>query len=477
MLSRRVSFLLMMTLSLLLFSIKASADVVLEKKLIRRFEINWCPFFGQLGLHFIATTSEATLTFHNEGSGESAPARIDNIAVVDEDNLFASDPDISRFRSGAYDYPFDLQCYAEPFFHLDQAPESDVVFQDVFADSNLPGWQLDNASWISAPSAPISELPTTPNCNLYYSKSSQDTGSLKLNSPQSSASVRLHNLQIGKKYFVTGWLYSGISNLSMTVESLEPLSKKSESFASNGGNGSVVVSMQTSAWTAMSHSDWIMIYSVGTHPTGGDVSYSVAPNNGPRRSGTLTIAGNVFTVFQGANFLDVPPSHPSYLQIGKLSARGITSGCSDTQFCPDDFVTREQMAVLLLKATGLFNPPIPARQTFSDVPPSRYSFPHIEEFKQRAITQGCGPVSYCPDSLVTREQVAVFVIRGLGIYNPPTPAQQRFTDVAPSRASYPFVEEMALRNITSGCGVNLYCPDSPATRGQVAVFLVRAFGL
>ena len=57
-----------------------------------------------------------------------------------------------------------------------------------------------------------------------------------------------------------------------------------------------------------------------------------------------------------ATFSDVPTSHPFFQFVEALNASGITSGCSATQFCPDQPVTRGQMAKFLSKALGLHWP-------------------------------------------------------------------------------------------------------------------------
>ena len=54
-----------------------------------------------------------------------------------------------------------------------------------------------------------------------------------------------------------------------------------------------------------------------------------------------------------ANFNDVPTNHPFFQFISALSASGITGGCGNGNFCPDNPVTRGQMAVFLAKALGL----------------------------------------------------------------------------------------------------------------------------
>jgi hypothetical protein len=73
--------------------------------------------------------------------------------------------------------------------------------------------------------------------------------------------------------------------------------------------------------------------------------------------------------------------------------------------------------------------------------------------------------------------MAAFIIKGIGEFNPPVPAQQRFMDVGPTNGFYRFIDRMAVLGITQGCGGGNYCPTQAVTRGQMAVFLVRAFNL
>ncbi len=60
----------------------------------------------------------------------------------------------------------------------------------------------------------------------------------------------------------------------------------------------------------------------------------------------------------------------------------------------------------------------------------------------------------------------------------PAPATATFpTDVPTSHPFFRFVEALAASGVTGGCGAGTYCPDSPVTRGQMAVFLATALGL
>jgi CSLREA domain-containing protein len=259
------------------------------------------------------------------------------------------------------------------------------------------------------------------------------------------------------------------------------LSAPDASFSASAGMGSVnVTTVAGCAWTASTKTSWIEVTSGSSGNGNGTVTFTVENNPAnTARSGTITIAGLTFTVLQGATFQDVPVGHPFYEFIGKLSARGVTTGCSLGNYCPEQVVTREQMAAFILRARGEFNPPTPPSQRFADVAPSNPFYNFIDRLAVLQITLGCGDGNYCPSSPVLREQMAAFIIRALHEpgYIPPTPGSQRFNDVPPSNPFYAHIEEMAVRNITLGCSATMYCPSDTVTRAQMAAFLVRAFNL
>lgn len=178
-----------------------------------------------------------------------------------------------------------------------------------------------------------------------------------------------------------------------------------------------------------------------------------------------------------SGFADVPTNYLFYTEISNIAYRQITVGCGGGNYCPNDGVTRAQMAAFIMRSLGEFNPPPPAQQQFGDVPPSNPFYAFIDRLATLGITVGCGGGNYCPDDFVTRGQMAAFIMRGIGMFNPPTPATQRFTDVAPNNTFYAFIDQMALRGVTAGCGATTYCPNDFVTRGQMAAFLVRGFGL
>jgi len=137
------------------------------------------------------------------------------------------------------------------------------------------------------------------------------------------------------------------------------------------------------------------------------------------------------------------------------------------------------MAVFLLKARhGLCFVPPHCAGTFSDVPcPSTFA-DWIEALAAEGITGGCATGKFCPATPVRRDQMAPFLLKAEhgASYVPPNCAGT-FTDVACPSLFANFVEQLAAEHITGGCGTNLYCPLNNATRGQMATFVVKTFGL
>jgi FG-GAP-like repeat/S-layer homology domain len=184
-------------------------------------------------------------------------------------------------------------------------------------------------------------------------------------------------------------------------------------------------------------------------------------------------------------FADVPPGYWAEEAIYKIYNAGITKGCSQNplMYCPDGTVTRTQMAVFLGRAVhgSSFIPPA-ATGIFSDVPVSYWAADWIEQLYRDGITGGCStnPPRYCPYNPVTRAQMAIFLLRAKhgSSYTPPA-ATGIFSDVPVTYWAADWIEQLYVEGITTGCGTGplRYCPNNSVTRAQMAVFMMRTFGL
>jgi len=189
-----------------------------------------------------------------------------------------------------------------------------------------------------------------------------------------------------------------------------------------------------------------------------------------------------WTLHVGGSFTDVPSSSNFYPSIETVLHNGVTAGCGDgTTFCPGDTVTRQQMAVFLLKARegAAYVPPACTTEVFTDVPCSSPFAPWVNELSARGVTAGCGAGTYCPTDPTNRQQMAVFLLKTEegSAYVPPACSTAVFTDVPCSSPYAPWVNELVARGVTAGCGGGNYCPTNQVARQQMAVFLVKTFGL
>ncbi len=156
-------------------------------------------------------------------------------------------------------------------------------------------------------------------------------------------------------------------------------------------------------------------------------------------------------------FLDVPQSYWARRWIQAIYNAGLTSGCGSRIFCPDSATTRAQMAVFLLRGHdgSSYNPPAATGAVFSDVAATAFAAAWIEQLAARGITAGCGGGNYCPDSPVLREQMAVFVLRTkFGSAYTPVAATGIFADLPASSPYARWAEDLYNKGITAGCGVS-----------------------
>jgi len=169
--------------------------------------------------------------------------------------------------------------------------------------------------------------------------------------------------------------------------------------------------------------------------------------------------------------------------INLMASFGITSGCSTTPFeyCPDLTVTRAQMAVFIIRSIFGSNDFTYTTMPYfpGDVPAGAPNFKYIQKMKDLSITSGETATTYGPNDPVTRGEMAVFIIRArYGTGFPFNYTQAPyFTDV-PAGTQFQYIQKMKDVGITSGETATTYGPGDPVTRGEMALFVIRgAFDL
>jgi hypothetical protein len=162
--------------------------------------------------------------------------------------------------------------------------------------------------------------------------------------------------------------------------------------------------------------------------------------------------------------------------INWMAAVGITMGCNpptNNRFCPDSNVTRGQMAAFLVRALNLTER---LDDPFTDDDDSVFEA-DIERLAAAGITKGCNPPAndrFCPDAKVTRAQMAAFLVRALGYTD--DGGGDLFVDDDDSIFEAD-IDRLGTAGVTKGCNPptnDRFCPDANVTRGQMAAFLHRA---
>ena len=173
---------------------------------------------------------------------------------------------------------------------------------------------------------------------------------------------------------------------------------------------------------------------------------------------------------------------------------------SPPSFRPASTLSRRDAATVIARLAGYDTTP-PASSTFADVPPGDAQLGAIEAMWREGLTAGCrrasetpahrasraGPLRprdqptraaasarrYCPDRPATRGQLAMFLARAFAIAPPTT--GQHFSDVPGTHPDYAFIEGLAQAGLAEPCPgrPGTYCPDAPVTRGDGAAMLSR----
>lgn len=165
--------------------------------------------------------------------------------------------------------------------------------------------------------------------------------------------------------------------------------------------------------------------------------------------------------------------HPLEYNVWVIADRGITGGCDPddaSRFCPQDPVTRGQMATFLARANDLeaSEPP-----PFPDVDEDHTHAEGIAAVAEAGITEGFEDGTFRPAANVTRAQMATFLTRAFDLDGGGT--SSGFDDVSGS-VHEEGINAVASNGITDGCTEDRYCPGHAVTRAQMAAFLARALG-
>ncbi len=227
-----------------------------------------------------------------------------------------------------------------------------------------------------------------------------------------------------------------------------------------------------------------------TAPAGDVISENPAAGAVLASGSPVSLVVSIGPLQAGAEFNDVSPTAAYFDAANLMFEAGVTTGCIEgstpetRSFCPNDNVTREQMAAFIVRAvTGTITPAIyNTTPYFTDVPSTNSFFPYVQKMEEVDITTGCGGGLFCPTATIPRWEMGMFMVRARLMlygasftYNATPYFADVPTNVEGNGLPFPFIQRAYEENVTNGCGTNplIYCPDDLVTRGEMASFIMR----
>ncbi|WP_338449577.1 S-layer homology domain-containing protein [Niallia oryzisoli] len=168
-------------------------------------------------------------------------------------------------------------------------------------------------------------------------------------------------------------------------------------------------------------------------------------------------------------YSDLDGGHRFYDEILYLAFKGVVKGYPDGTIRPNEEVTRAAAAIMIGRALDLNGEQRATK--FSDVGANQVASGYIASAVAEGIIQGYPDGTYRPNETVTRGQMAIFLSRAFDLT---VEVDAPFTDISSSMASYPHIKRILAENITQGYPDNTFRPNEKVTRAQFSAFLARA---
>jgi len=204
------------------------------------------------------------------------------------------------------------------------------------------------------------------------------------------------------------------------------------------------------------------------------VPLSVFPNEWERNKSIglwLVSEAKKITPITTGPFYDVSDSHWAYSSILHAKNKNYIGGVSEGKFAPNQSVTRSQMAVVLVRVLGLPKY-VPEKPSFSDVASSNWAYEGIETAKYYGIFSGKSEFKFGPNNPLTREEMAAALTR-LSMLPSDSPKSMPFKDVPATRWSASSIFLMKQLNIIGGVGNGYFKPRGILTRAEAAALLYK----
>ncbi len=174
-------------------------------------------------------------------------------------------------------------------------------------------------------------------------------------------------------------------------------------------------------------------------------------------------------------FTDVNTGDWFYNDVQYVYENGLMNGVSDTEFAPNETITRGMFVTILYRMNG---EPSIGTSTFADVPSDAYYANAVAWANANGIVKGYSDTEYAPDDAVTREQAAAILFR-YATYKGESP-----TGAWAIRLDYPDLAEISdwaiegvmfctMKDVMAGRDSGEFDPQSDITRAEGAAVFER----
>ncbi|WP_018754739.1 Ig-like domain-containing protein [Paenibacillus terrigena] len=205
---------------------------------------------------------------------------------------------------------------------------------------------------------------------------------------------------------------------------------------------------------------------------GKDTSATYATFTGPSNDMYRIVSNNAY-------YADVQ-THWAKADITQLASKFVVEGRSSTAFVPNASITRAEFAVFVARALGLSGDKASAAR-FKDVSSNTMEGAYIGAASKAGIIQGNTDGTFKPNNLITREQMALMVVRamdhvgkGVVLDTDSSTLLKKFSDRGKINKSAQIAVAKALQSeIIAGMTANTFNPQGNATRAQAVVMLKR----
>ena len=174
-----------------------------------------------------------------------------------------------------------------------------------------------------------------------------------------------------------------------------------------------------------------------------------------------------------AGYSDIPSGHWSEESVARATELGLFQGVGDGLFGRGQPITRAAFVTALVRLFG-WDEVSPSTPAFTDVEPHRWFYAAVETALANGAVTATSR-TFRPTDNITREEMAVMLVRALGYASLAGTASgysSPFTDMTTNRGYITIAYDLG---IVGGVGDGRFAPDQTATREQAAAMLVRVY--